>query len=324
MKAVVINEYGASNLLHVESLPKPKAESHDVLIRIHASGINPMDYKIREGTMKLILSGDFPKVLGAECAGVVEEVGEMVTSVKAGDRVVASLGASGGGYAEYVIAQDKNLVKIPDEVDFDTAATMVVGGLTALHALRDYGKLRPDERVLINGASGGVGVFAVQLARILGGQVTAVCSVANSELVRSLGAHQVINHETTDFTKGVEKYKLIFDAVGKSSFGECRDVLTEDGIYVSTLPSPKQILQNLASTFTSQKSESFIMKFNQEDMSWLLKLAAEGQLKSVIDRTYPLEGLQAAHDYSESGKVKGKLVVEVTSPTNQKSTQETV
>lgn len=311
MKAAIINQYGTSQELLVTDVPKPDFDTHDVLIRVHVAGINPVDTKVREGAMKLMLSGDFPKILGAECAGVIEAVGLMVTDLQPGDRIVASLGIAGGGYAEYAVAKRKNIVKLPDEVSFEQAAALPVAALTALQSLREKGHLRPDDTVLINGASGGVGTFAVQLAHILGGQITAVCSAENEALVRELGADQVIDYRAVDFTKQSKRYRVIFDAVGKSSFDECRNVLTEDGTYITTVPSPKQILEQVTTIFTSQKAESIIASFNQEDAAWLLKQMAEGHLKTIIDRTYRLDEIAQAHTYSESGKAKGKLLLKL-------------
>ncbi|HEY0109874.1 MAG TPA: NAD(P)-dependent alcohol dehydrogenase, partial [Fibrella sp.] len=230
MKAAIINEYGDSDKLQIQDVPKPKIDTHDVLIRVHAAGINPVDTKVRQGAMHKILAILFPKILGAECAGVVEEVGLMITDLQPGDRVVASLGTFGDGYAEYAVAKDKNVVKLPDGIDFIQAAAMPVAAGTALQALRDKGHLRPFDRVLINGASGGVGTFAVQIAKILGAHVTAVCSADSAPMVRHLGADQVIDYHTTDFTKLADDiFEVVFDAVGKSSFDECRNILTAEG-----------------------------------------------------------------------------------------------
>ncbi|MBD2756069.1 NAD(P)-dependent alcohol dehydrogenase [Spirosoma validum] len=311
MRAAVINEYGTSQELHVTDVPKPEIDTHDVLIHVHAAGINPMDTKARDGGMKLVLSNDFPKTLGGECAGVVMEVGLMITDLQVGDRVIASLGPEGGGYADYVVAKRKSVVRIPDEVSFVQASAVPVAALTALQALRDKGHLRPGDQVLINGASGGVGTFAVQIARLLSGQVTAVCGADNAVLALQLGADHVIDHDTVDFTKQSERYNIIFDAVGKSNYDECKNVLTEDGIYVTTLPSPKQILDQVVTIFQSQKAESLLVSFKQEDAIWLLKQMAEGKLQTVVDRTYPLDELAQAHDYSESGNVKGKLILKL-------------
>jgi NADPH:quinone reductase-like Zn-dependent oxidoreductase len=310
MKAAIINEYGDSHKLHVGDVPIDKVDTHDILIKVYAAGINPMDTKFREGGMKLVSSGSFPKVLGGECAGTVEAVGLMVTDFQPGDRVVASLGIN-GGYAEYAIAKDKNVAKLPDEVDFVQAAAMPVGAGTALQALRDKGHLRPNDRVLINGASGGVGTFAVQIAKILGAHVTAVCGADSATLVQQLGADVVINYKAIDFTVIPETFDLVFDAVGKSSFDACRNILTEKGIYVTTLPSAKQILEQVVTTFTKQKAESLIFSFNRADMDWLLKQVADGHLQAIIDRTYSLEEVAQAHEYSEAGHVKGKLVLKI-------------
>lgn len=311
MKAAIINQYGDSHELRIQDVPKPKIDTHEVLIRVHAAGINPVDTKVRQGAMKKMLPSLFPKILGAECAGVVEEVGLMITELQPGDRVVASLGTFGDGYAEYAVAKDKNVVKIPDGLDFVQAAAMPVAAGTALQAMRDKGHLRPNDRVLINGASGGVGTFAVQIAKIIGAHVTAVCSADNAALVRQLGADVVIDYHTTDFTKLPDIFEVVFDAVGKSSFDECRDILTEEGTYVTTVPSPKQVLEEVVSVFERQKSESIIFSFTKEDMNWLLKQVTEGKLVSVIDRTYPIEAVAQAHEYSETGRVKGKLVLTV-------------
>lgn len=311
MKAAIINQYGSSRELQVQHVPKPDVDSHEVLIRVHATGINPLDYKVREGAMKTILMGSFPKILGAECAGVVESVGLMVSDLQPGDRVVASLGPVGGGYAEYAVAKEKNVAKLPDAVDFIQAAAMPVGAGTALQGMRNKGHLRPNDRVLINGAAGGVGTFAVQIAKLIGAHVTAVCSADNAALVRELGADVVIDYTTTDFTKLPEIFEVVFDAVGKSSFDACRDILTEEGTYVTTMPSPKQVLEEVVSVFEKQKLETIMFSFTQEDMNWLLKQVLEGKLVSVIDRTYPLEEAAHAHEYIETGHVKGKLVLTI-------------
>ncbi|HEX9956880.1 MAG TPA: NAD(P)-dependent alcohol dehydrogenase [Fibrella sp.] len=312
MKAAIINEYGDSDKLQIQDVPKPKIDTHDVLIRVHAAGINPVDTKVRQGAMHKILAILFPKILGAECAGVVEEVGLMITDLQPGDRVVASLGTFGDGYAEYAVAKDKNVVKLPDDIDFIQAAAMPVAAGTALQALRDKGHLRPFDRVLINGASGGVGTFAVQIAKILGAHVTAVCSADSAPMVRHLGADQVIDYHTTDFTKLADDiFEVVFDAVGKSSFDECRNILTAEGTYVTTVPSPKHVLEEVVSAFEKQKSELIMFNFTKEDMNWLLKQVSEGKLVPVIDRTYPLREVSTAHTYCETGHVKGKLVLTI-------------
>ncbi|GAB3331013.1 NAD(P)-dependent alcohol dehydrogenase [Larkinella ripae] len=315
MKAAIIQQYGDTHELHIQEVPKPAFDSidnpHQVLIRVHAAGINPMDTKVRDGSMKLILSNEFPKILGGECAGVVEAVGLMVKDVQPGDRVVASLGPEGGGYAEYALAKDTNVVKLPDAIGFAQAAVMPIAAGTALQAFLNKGYLKPGDRVLINGATGGVGTFAVQIAKILEGHVTAVCSTEGIALARELGADVVIDYNTADFTKSIEQFDLVFDAIGESSFDACRNILTEEGIYVTTLPSAKQLLEQVITIFTKKKAESLVFTFSQDDMNWLLKQLTDGHLTPVIARTYPLGELAQAHAESEAGHVKGKLVVEI-------------
>ena len=311
MKAAIINQYGSSRELQIQDVPRPTVDTHDILIRVQATSVNPYDIKVRKGTMSGIMPPDFPKILGGECAGVVEEVGLMVTDLQPGDRVVVSLGATAGGYAEYAVANRKNVVKLPDSVDVEQAAAMPIAAGTALQAMRDKGHLRPKDHVLINGATGGVGTFAIQIAKILGAHVTAVCGADGVALARELGADQVVDYNATDFTQLPQKFNLVFDAVAKSSFEACRTILTDEGTYITTDPSPKQIVEKVAAMFTKQKSEPFLFTFTQEDMNWLLKQVTDGHLRVVIDRTYALEDIAQAHNYSETGHVKGKLVVKV-------------
>ena len=309
MKAAIINQYGPAGELHVVDVPKPAPDIHDVLIRVHATCVNPFETHQRAGDMKLMMSGDFPKVLGADVAGVIEAVGLLVSDFEVGDRVMASLGMGGGAYAEYAVAKETHVVKLPEAISFEQAAAMPVAAGTALQGMRDKGHLRPKDRVLINGAAGGVGTYAVQLAKIMGAVVTAVCGPDGVAMVKQLGADRVIDYHETDFTKEAETYDVVFDAVGKSSLDECRHILAETGTYVTTHPSAKGVLDKVTTLFAKQKSESFIFNFTQTDMNWMLKHVAEGRLKSVIQHTYKLDELAQAHTESETGHVQGKLVV---------------
>lgn len=310
MKAVVINQTGDSRVLQLQQVPRPVPDHHDVLIRVHATGLNPIDWKLREGLSKFI-PGKYPKILGTECAGEVAAVGLMVTDFRPGDRVVAHMGLSGGGYAQFARVNEKSVVKLPDTIEYVTAAAIPVAGLTALQALRDLGHLRPGDTVLINGAAGGVGTFAVQIARLLGGRVTAVCRTEHTDLVTRLGAERVIDYRYTDFTELADRYCIIFDTVSKRSFSECKSVLTEDGIYIATVPTPGQILQDMVSTFTNQKAETILTKYNKDDMQWLLMLVAAGKLEPVIEHIYPLEDVARAHDHSQAGQATGKLIIAI-------------
>ena len=310
MKAALIHQYGSSDVLRIENTPTPDVKPNQVLIRVHAAGINPSDWKLRRGDFKLI-SIRFPKILGSECAGVVERVGELVTQVRPGDRVVALLGHAGGGYAEYALTDEKRVVPLPSGLSFVEGAAIPVTGITALQALRDVAHARPDDAVLINGASGGVGVMGVQIARILGSVVTAVCSGANAERVRGLGAQQVIDYQTTDFTKGGAPYAVVFDTIGNRTFSECKPVLAPNGTYVSPVPSVHLLTQMAITTFTNQKAKFIGAKDRADDVRWLVEQMQRGTLRAVIDRVYPLTEVAHAHEYSETGRVRGKLVLEV-------------
>ncbi|MBO0934838.1 NAD(P)-dependent alcohol dehydrogenase [Fibrella aquatilis] len=311
MKAAIIDQYGPASELHVAEVPKPEPDTHEVLIRVHATCVNPFETHQRSGDMKAMMSGDFPKILGADVAGVVEAVGLMITDFQPGDRVMASLGMSGGAYAEYAVAKETSLVKLPDAISFEQAAAMPVAAGTALQAMRDKGHLRPRDRVLINGAAGGVGHYAVQLAKIMGATVTAVCGPDAVAMVKELGADRVINYHEIDFTKEAETYDVVFDAVAKSSFEACQPILTKTGTYVTTRPSAEGMLDKVKTLFADQKATFILFSFTQTDMNWMLKHAAEGRLKAVIEHTYRLDELPQAHAASEAGHVKGKLVVVV-------------
>lgn len=310
MKAALIHQYGSSDVLRIQDVPLPDVRPNQVLIRVHAAGVNPSDWKLRRGDFKLI-PVKFPKILGSECAGVVERVGALVTHFRPGDRVVALLGHAGGGYAEYAVTDEKRVVPLPDTISFVAGAAVPVTGITALQALRDVAHARPNDAVLINGASGGVGVMGVQIARILGSAVTAVCSAGNAELVRELGAQRVIDYQTIDFTKGSDPYAVVFDTIGNRRFSECKRVLTPNGTYVSPVPSVNLLTQMAITTFTRQKATFIGAKDRGDDVRWLIDQMERGTLKAVIDQTYPLSAVAQAHDYSETSRVKGKLVLEI-------------
>ena len=225
MKAVVFNTYGGNDVLEVQDVSWPAIKPDEVMIRVHAAGVNPVDWKVREGQAKILTGSRFPKVLGSECSGEIVEMGSLVKKFRAGDAVIANAGMRLGAYAEYVTVRERTVFLKPELVAFEDAATLPIAGLTALQAIRDKGRIAPGKQVLINGASGGVGTFAVQIAKILGAEVTAVCSAANAGLVKGLGADHVIDYCQQDFTKTTERYDCIFDAVSSRSFGECKRVI---------------------------------------------------------------------------------------------------
>jgi len=313
MKATLIDKYGGNEVVEVRDVPQPQPGSNDVLIRVHAAAINPLDWKIRSGVVKIFTGQTFPKILGSECAGEVVATGSRVRRFSQGDQVIGFTGIKRlAAFAEYVCAPERTTFPKPVDITFAQAATIPIAGLTALQALRDLGRLAAGQHVLINGASGGVGTFAVQIARIFAAKVTAVCSGANSELVQGLGADRVIDHTREDFTKGSERYDLIFDAVAKTPFAACKRVLAPKGIYVTTLPTFAVLLnQFLTGHLTSKKARLVVVRPNTRDMEWMKGQIEAGRIRIVIDREYPLEQIREALAYSEAWRAKGKVVVKI-------------
>ena len=304
MKAVLINKYGHNNVVEIKDLLRPKPGPGEVLIRVRAAGVNPVDWKIREGMMLTMLGEAFPMVLGRECAGVVEEAGASVKRFKKGDQVIAIPDIRRlGSFAEYSVAPEQTVYPKPDNISFEEAASIPIAGLTALRSLRDAGEMRAGKKVLVIGAAGGVGHFAIQIAKVLGGEVTAVCKGANSEFVKSLGADKAVDHTKEDFTKGSERYDLIFDAVAKRSFEECKNVLSPNGIYVSTYPIAG------ATEEEGKKAKTVTGGPTREDMDWIKSRIEEGKIRVAIDKVYPLDQAREALAYSETEKARGKIVL---------------
>lgn len=312
MKAVVIHEYGSADVLKFEEVEAPTIKPDELLVKVHAAAVNPVDWKIRKGMLKIITGNKFPMILGFDLAGKVVEVGSQVTDFQVGDEIYGSLGVPGGAYAEIAAVPQKVAAVKATNISFEEAAALPVAALTALQSLRDKANIQPSQTVLINGASGGVGIFAVQIAKALGAEVTGVCSSKNLDFVKSLGADYLIDYTQQDFTKNQVQYDIIFDAVGKQTFDNCKKVLKPNGIYVTTLPNLQNIVAiALTSIFGNQKAKFILAQPNTADLLYLNELIEAGKLRVVIDCTYPLQELAAAHIYSESERAKGKIVIRV-------------
>ncbi len=312
MKAAVINQYGPPSVLRYVDVDRPSIKPNQMLVKVHASSVNPIDWKIRRGMLQFLTGRSFPIILGFDVSGEVVQVGDLVTRFQPGDLIYARLDQLvGGAYAEYAAVSEKVAALKPANMTHAQAAAVPLAGLTALQALRDEGKLEVGHKVLINGASGGVGTFAVQLAKVLGaGEVTGVCSRANSDLVASLGADRLIDYTQQDFTQDTVKYDIIFDVVGNRSFLDCKKVLQPKGVYITTQPFPTDFLQSfLTYLLPGQKYQVILMKSNHDDLAFLAEQIEEGKIRAVIDRTYPLSELAAAHTYSEEGHAIGKIVI---------------
>ncbi|HXY55881.1 MAG TPA: NAD(P)-dependent alcohol dehydrogenase [Nitrospirota bacterium] len=314
MKAVVFSKYGGNEVVEVKDVLTPICGPEDVLIKVHGAGVNPVDWKVRSGHLKIITGSAFPKILGNECAGEIAETGKQVKKFKRGDAVIGWPSVRRlGAFAEYGCVSERAIFPKSKSISFEESACIPIAGLTALQALRDRGRIASGKRVLINGASGGVGHFAVQIAKIFGVEVTGVCSGANAEFVTGLGADRVIDYSTQDFTSGSERFDIIFDAVAKSAFGACKKALAPNGVYISTLPSAAIMLsQYVTGFFTGSRALTIMVKANEADLQWMADHVAAGRIRVVIDKAYPLAQAKEALAHSESGKVRGKIVLKVT------------
>ena len=325
VKAVTYCDYGLANL-KIDNVEKPTPADDQILVRVRAASINPYDWHFIEGTPKIIrlfgigLRKPKDTRVGVDFAGVVEAVGKNVTQFKPGDEV---FGGKGGAFGEYVTPRATRAVALkPANVSFEEAASINIAGLTALQAIRDKGKVQPGQKVLINGASGGVGTFAVQIAKNFGAEVTGVCSGRNVDLVKSLGADRVIDYTKEDFTTSDQKYDVILDNVANHSFSEYRKVLTANGKlvmigggsaneqgWVGKMMKPLKALA--LKPFVSQQMGMMMAEMNQSDLQYFAEMMQSGKLKPVIDRTYKLSEIQQAIAYVEEGHARGKVILTI-------------
>ena len=322
MKAIVYCDYGSPDVLKLADIAKPVPNDDQLLVKVRAASANPYDWHFIRGTpylMRLGVGLRKPKSIrvGVDFAGTVEAVGKNVTEFKPGDEVY---GGKGGAFAEYLCVTQKGVVRKPDNVTFEQAGAVQIAGLTALQALRNEGKIQPGQKVLINGASGGVGTFAVQIGKALGAHVTGVCSTRNIGMVRSLGADEVIDYTKEDFARNGQQYDLILDNVPNHSLADCRRALTPNGKYVMIGgggpddgrwigPFARVIKIMLLSPFVSQKMVMMMTDPSKDDMTYLRDLMQAGKVTPVIDRTYKLGEVPEAIRYVEKGHARGKVVI---------------
>ena len=315
MKAIVYTKFGPPEVLHLQEVEKPTPKANEVLIKIYATAVTKEDPDMRASPgFNGFLKPRHP-ILGQELAGEVVAIGRGVTRFKPGDQVFGI--DSFGAYAEYKCMPENGALAIkPANLSYEDAASVPNGALTALPFLRDTGKIRSGQTVLIYGASGSVGAAAVQLARYYGAEVTGVCSTTNLEWVKALGADQVIDYTQEDFTENGKTYDIIFDTVGKRSFSECKGSLTHEGIYLATVPTPGVMLQALWPAKSGKKVRFAATGLRParekiKDLVFLTELIEAGKIKPVIDRRYPLEQTAEAHRYVEQGHKKGNVVITV-------------
>jgi len=327
MKAIVCTKWGSPDVLELKEVEKPTPKDNEVLIRIYATTVTAGDCELRSLKFPLLMQlimrigfgfrGPRKKILGTELAGKIESVGKDVTQFKKGDQVFGSAGIGFGAYAEYICLPEEpgdmegGVVIKPANMTYEEAATVPFGGRDALHFLRK-GNIRSGQKILINGAGGSIGTFAVQLAKYFGAHVTAVDSTRKLDMLRSIGADRVIDYTQEDFTKNGETYDVIFDVIGKISFSRCKRSIKQNGTYLLANPRISQMVRGLWTSITSSKK--VIMQTasgTTEDLIFLRELIEAGKIKSVIDRRYPLEQMAEAHRYVENRGKKGNVVITV-------------
>jgi NADPH:quinone reductase-like Zn-dependent oxidoreductase len=314
MRAAAIDRYGPPENLHVAEVKRPTCGAWQALVRVRAAGVNPIDWRIRSGSLRMLLYPRFPLVLGVDIAGEIVEVGATAWKEgwRVGDEVFCFLDSKhGGGYAEYALAGADILARKPRNLSFEEAAAVPLACMTALHALRDVGKAAPGKDVLINGASGGVGSFAVQLGKVLGARVTGVCGESHLGFVHDLGADRVINYEQENVTKRPEKYDIVFDVVAKSSFWKCRRILKRRGHYITTVPSARSLATQGLTMLLGRRCHNILARPDGKELRFIAGLIEDGRLRPIIQDVYPLEEAATAHRVSEQGHVRGKLVLSV-------------
>jgi NADPH:quinone reductase-like Zn-dependent oxidoreductase len=331
MKAAIYTRYGPPDVVQMAEVEKPVPRDDEVLIRVRAAAVNPYDWHFMRGEPYpvRIAAGGLRKPkdsrLGADVAGEIEAAGRNIAQFKPGDAV---FGSCKGAFAEYACASESNLAMKPDNVTFEQAASVPIAAFTALQGLRrggltKDGKIQSGHKVLINGAAGGVGTFAVQIAKSFGAVVTGVCSTRNVEMVRSIGADQVVDYTQEDFTKSARRYDVVLDCVGNHSFSECRRVMNPRGIYVGAggtsdnwmiVPLTRAIKALVLSWFVSQKQVMVLAKPSKEDLTFMGELMAIGKVTPVIDKRYGLSEVREAVRYLEAGHARGKVVITVDRP----------
>jgi NADPH:quinone reductase-like Zn-dependent oxidoreductase len=322
MKAIVNRKYGSPDDLRLREIDKPAVDDDGVLVRVRAASVNPYDWHFMRGLPYLArpmlgLRGPKQSIRGVDVAGQVEAVGKNVTQFRAGDEVFGA--GWSGSLAEYVRGGEKDFSPKPASLSFEQAAALPMAGCTALQALRDRGQLQPGQSVLINGAAGGVGTFAVQIAKALGGDVTGVCSTNNADLIRSIGADQVVDYTREDFARSDQRYDLVLDLIANRSLSDLRRALKPEGTLVLSgggggrLLGPVGLLlkARLRSRFASQRLLSFMAQLHKEDLVVLTELIEAGKVTPVIDRTFPLSEAPEAIRYLEAGHARGKVVITV-------------
>jgi len=311
MKAALIEQYGGPEVLKLADVSTPKPKEDEVVIQVAATSVNPIDWLVRDGGAKSFVKVKFPVILGCELAGKIVEIGSRVTRFQIGDEVFAMMPTHWGANAERVVLAENLVVKKPAKLSMREAAAIPVAAMTSLRGLVQRAQVKPGERVLINGASGGVGQAAVQIAKAHGAIVTAVCGRDSFERVRELGADELIDYKTKDFTAGDAKYDVVFDCVGNAGYAKCSRVLRGRRVHVTTMPTASTFIRQFFNPLYGTKVFALLTTGNGKDLETIKSMIEDGKLKPIVDRVYPFEEIATAHEYSKSGRAKGKIVLEM-------------
>lgn len=312
VRAVVFHEYGPPSVLRIEDRPRPMPRGDQVLVRVAGASLNAADVGSRGGQMRLVHARHLPHVPGDDLSGVVEACGPRVTAFVPGERVYALVGLGAGAQAEYAVVAQSKLARAPGSIPLVDAAAVPLAGLTALQALRGRARIQSPKRVLVNGAAGGVGSFAVQIAKAMGCHVTATCRGEKCAQVRAVGADETLDYTRDDFTRGGERWDVVFDAALAKTFDEVLPVLAPDGVMVSPRPSPRAVVHAaLKRLRRGPRAEMLITRASGHDLALLTAMIDRGELRPLIHRIYPMDEIRAAHEAFEAGAFAGKIVIQV-------------
>ncbi|MEM6990017.1 MAG: NAD(P)-dependent alcohol dehydrogenase [Myxococcota bacterium] len=312
MRAVTFGEYGPPSVLRLETVSQDPPRDGQVAVHVRAAAINPKDVLVRKGRLRWMVGRSLPRRTGYDYAGVVQSMGARVSGLAVGDRVFGMLNEqAAGAVAEGVVTSAAALAPLPESIPFVQAAAIPLAGQTALQALRDLGHVRAGHRVWIHGASGGVGTFAIQVAKILGAHVTTTSSERNTALCASLGADVTCDYRVDDPREADAAFDLIFDVFGNQSFAGCRRSLRKPGVYISTVPSLRIARDRIVTQFAARRARIVLVRSRRRDLAWLAQQCELGTLVPQVDRTFGLEEVSAAHEYIETRRARGKVVVRV-------------
>jgi len=315
MKAAVINSFGGTSVLEIVDIPKPKVQTDELLVRVHAAAINPKDTFIRKGRLKRLSGNRFPMQMGFDFAGEVVKVGNQVKGVHAGEQVYGMLnGWHGGTCAEYVAVKFSQLANKPESMTFEQAAALPLVTLTALQALRDEAGIKAGKNICINGASGGVGSMAVQISKIHQATVTAISSLSNHEFLHDLGADTCIDYHDENISHTKNEFDIFFDVFGNQPFQKIKNILSKDGVWVSTVLQPHVFISIIRTKiFSRKKAKLVVVKSNRDDLQTIRDWADARQLKPIIQEVYPFEKIRDAHAQQETKHTRGKIIVQIQS-----------